>query len=155
MTRENVETKGRRYVSEGRLTVTTVNPDQVAATVRGGGATYRCGHNRGIGWWCTCPAKTRCAHLVALQLVTIRPPVQTVCTTKTAAKETVSTQKKPPASERFGTKKQQGLQRLHDEKAAAATDPTSSAIRQRDGEDPMRRGAVGDPWNRPHKQVVR
>jgi hypothetical protein len=44
----------------------------VHATCRGdSGTVYNLGHN-GKGWGCTCPAKGRCSHLVALQLVTTR-----------------------------------------------------------------------------------
>lgn len=72
MTRENAEAKGRRYLVEGRLMVTTLDHEHVTATARGSGHLYRCGHNAADGWWCTCPARSRCAHLVALQLVTVR-----------------------------------------------------------------------------------
>ncbi len=69
MTRENAQTKGRRYLAEGRLIVTVANSHAVSAICRGGGALYQLGFGRG-GWACTCPAKSLCAHLVALQLVT-------------------------------------------------------------------------------------
>jgi uncharacterized Zn finger protein len=70
--REGVEAKGRRLLTEGRLTVTEVGRAVVHATCRGdSGAVYNLGHN-GKGWGCTCPAKGRCSHLVALQLVTTR-----------------------------------------------------------------------------------
>jgi uncharacterized Zn finger protein len=68
-TRENVEDKGRRYLIEGRVLVERVDQDEVLATVRGGGDLYRVTHQRG-GWECSCPARTRCAHLVAVGLVT-------------------------------------------------------------------------------------
>lgn len=66
--RENAATKGRRYVVEGRLTVTLLHGRRIRATCRGGGAVYRLGHDR-AEWWCECPARGLCAHLVALQLV--------------------------------------------------------------------------------------
>lgn len=69
MPREHHETKGRRYASEGRLTVTRVQGFDVAAVCRGAGAWHRLGHRPGAGWWCSCPARSRCAHLFALQLV--------------------------------------------------------------------------------------
>lgn len=71
MSREPVEAKGRRYLGEGRLTVTRVDEDAVEATCRGGGAVYELGHD-GEHWWCGCPARGRCAHLVALGLVVVR-----------------------------------------------------------------------------------
>jgi len=75
MTRENAETKARRYLTEGRITVIRVAGDEVRATARGDGRIYRCGHvaGKGGGWFCTCPARTdRCAHLEALRLVVVR-----------------------------------------------------------------------------------
>jgi hypothetical protein len=75
MSRESVEAKGRRYLTEGRLQVLEVGPGVVRATCRGDGAVHR------LGWWCgrwgcSCPAGTfrrRCAHLVALRLVVVDP----------------------------------------------------------------------------------
>ncbi len=69
MTRENAEAKGRRYVAEGRLCVREVTGDRISATCRGTGATHDVACVRGR-WLCSCPARSRCAHLVALQLVT-------------------------------------------------------------------------------------
>jgi uncharacterized Zn finger protein len=75
VTRESAEAKGRRYLAAGRLVVTSVAGDHVSACVRGDGEVYRCGHEPGRGWWCSCPARTdQCAHLAALRLVTIRRP---------------------------------------------------------------------------------
>lgn len=64
--------KGRRYVSEGRLLVEAVEGDHIAAVCRGGGEFYRLGHTPRRGWHCSCPAKTTCAHVHALMLVTVR-----------------------------------------------------------------------------------
>jgi hypothetical protein len=69
--RENVHGKGRRYLTEGRLTVRSVAPFRIEASCRGGGESYGLGHD-GHRWWCSCPAVGLCAHLVALQLVTDR-----------------------------------------------------------------------------------
>ncbi len=69
MSRESVHEKGRRYVGEGRLVVEHVAGGVVRARCRGGGAEYRLGRDA-RGWWCSCPARGRCAHLVALELVT-------------------------------------------------------------------------------------
>lgn len=72
MPRENAEAKGRRYLTEGRLLVRFAGPQGIRAICRGNGEFYRVGYERG-GWWCTCPAKGRCSHLIALMLVTVRP----------------------------------------------------------------------------------
>lgn len=68
--RESAQSKGVRYLGEARLTVDRVDHDLVHATCRGQGAVYDVGHDQ-RGWYCTCPARTTCAHLTALQLVTI------------------------------------------------------------------------------------
>lgn len=72
MTREDAATRGRRYLVEGRLTVTLVHGDVVEAQCRGSGEVHELGHKPGRGWWCTCPARGRCSHLQALTLVTVR-----------------------------------------------------------------------------------
>lgn len=70
--REGVEAKGRRYLAEGRLTVRRVDETGgvVEADCRGAGAVYALGHDE-RGWFCNCPALGRCAHLAALELVTV------------------------------------------------------------------------------------
>ena len=73
MTRETTAAKATRYLVEGRLIVTEVSGDHVAAACRGDGEVYRLGHAPGRGWHCSCPVRTdRCAHLAALRLVTVR-----------------------------------------------------------------------------------
>jgi hypothetical protein len=73
MTREFVEQKAVRYLTEGRLVVTHVLGDQVAATCMGETGAYDLGHTPGRGWFCSCPVRTDdCCHLRALWLVTIR-----------------------------------------------------------------------------------
>jgi hypothetical protein len=71
--RENAETKGRRYLVEGRLLVERVDSNGIVATCRGNGAKYRLGHN-GTVWGCTCRARGICSHLTALRLVTAVTP---------------------------------------------------------------------------------
>lgn len=73
MTRESASVKAARYLSEGRLVVLAVSGDHVTAECRGSGQLYALGHDLGRGWWCGCPARTdQCAHLLALQSVTVR-----------------------------------------------------------------------------------
>jgi uncharacterized Zn finger protein len=71
--RESVEVKGRRLLVEGRLIVERVEGGLVVASWRGdSGEVYRLGHDpRAQEWRCSCPARGRCSHLVALQLVTV------------------------------------------------------------------------------------
>lgn len=70
--REDAQRKGERYVSQGRLVVECVSEDAVRASVRGAGAIHWVTWTPGEGWACSCEARTRCAHLVAVQLVTVR-----------------------------------------------------------------------------------
>lgn len=72
MPRECAAVKGRRYLAEGRLRVESLDRVSVLASCRGMGETYRLGYRRG-GWWCECPAASRCSHLTALMLVVDRP----------------------------------------------------------------------------------
>jgi uncharacterized Zn finger protein len=65
--RESIEEKAVRYLSERRLRVERVVPGEVRATCVGG-ERYELGFEGGE-WWCSCPARGRCAHLVALELV--------------------------------------------------------------------------------------
>jgi hypothetical protein len=67
--RENALNKGRRYVSEGRLVVRSVDAENARAECRGDGAIYELGFADGR-WSCDCPALGRCSHQYALGLVT-------------------------------------------------------------------------------------
>ena len=77
---ESVEFKGRRLLMEGRLNVTRVDPHKevIVASCRGdSGETYKLGWDPiEAEWRCTCAARRKCSHLVALQLVTVRPKVR-------------------------------------------------------------------------------
>ncbi len=73
MPREDARTRGVRLLGEGRLVVSLVDEATVVARVRGDhGVIHEAGFLRGR-WHCSCPAKTTCAHLAALQLVTLEP----------------------------------------------------------------------------------
>ena len=72
MTREDALTKGQRYAVEGRLRVLLVHRGRIFARCHGSDRDYECGFTRGR-WYCNCEARSRCAHLVALQLVTTIP----------------------------------------------------------------------------------
>lgn len=69
MTRESADTKGRRYLKEGRLLVLRAARDHVDALCRGAGEFHRITYRRG-GWSCSCTARGLCSHLVAVQLCT-------------------------------------------------------------------------------------
>ena len=69
--RENAASKGRRYLIEGRVIVTAVSGDVIAARVRGDGAIHTCGWEPMVGWRCSCHARTACSHLLAVRLVTV------------------------------------------------------------------------------------
>lgn len=73
---ENVEQKARRYLTEGRLTVTSVVVDPgglIVAEARGVDGVYNLGYDpRNSQWRCTCRSgrKGHCSHIIALKLVT-------------------------------------------------------------------------------------
>ena len=72
--REAAHERGRRLLVEGRVIITHVSHPAIHARVRGDSAevhvvSWRADH----GWHCTCDARNRCAHLVAVQLVVVVP----------------------------------------------------------------------------------
>lgn len=75
------EDKAHRLLAEGRLTIERVDSGIIVASCRGysGGDVYKLGFDprEGGQWRCTCEANStfrrRCSHLIALQLVTVRP----------------------------------------------------------------------------------
>jgi len=71
--REDARTKGLRYLTEGRLWIRLAGPEGVRAICRGTGDVYELGWDAARGWWCDCPAASRCAHLWALETCTVRP----------------------------------------------------------------------------------
>jgi uncharacterized Zn finger protein len=68
--RENAQVKGRRLLAEGRLRVLAVDARSASAECRGdSGMTYALGRDKAGRWACSCEAKGRCSHLIALMLV--------------------------------------------------------------------------------------
>ncbi len=72
--------KAAVLLAEGRLTVETVSKGVIVAACKGmSGEVYKLGYDpRGKGEWrCQCEAnakfRRRCSHLMALQLVTVKP----------------------------------------------------------------------------------
>lgn len=74
MVREDAQTKARRLLAEGRVTLRTLSDDVILAAVRGdSAAVYRTGWDAGEGWWCSCESVGRCSHLRAVMLVVLEP----------------------------------------------------------------------------------
>lgn len=75
MTRENAEAKAARYLAEGRLVVRELDEHggTVLADCRGSAAVYALGRDDG-SWFCSCPARGRCCHLLALGAVVALEP---------------------------------------------------------------------------------
>lgn len=73
MPREDAHTRGRRLLAEGRLIVKAVGPEIEAACRGDSGQIHQLGYRAGR-FWCSCEARTRCAHLVALELVVTVTP---------------------------------------------------------------------------------
>ena len=70
--RESAHDRGRRLLTEGRVTLTRVDGPKVDAQVRGDTSrAHHVTHRPGQGWRCPCEARTRCAHLVSVQLVVL------------------------------------------------------------------------------------
>jgi uncharacterized Zn finger protein len=63
--KENAPTKAMRYLVEGRILIRLVSDSAVSAQVRGR-EIYTVEHAPGRGWSCTCPARGRCAHRLAV-----------------------------------------------------------------------------------------
>jgi uncharacterized Zn finger protein len=72
---ESAKAKGRRYLIEGRLDLKHVSDRLIVANCRGDdGDVYAVGYDFEVGdWRCTCPARGRCAHIVAIALVVEKP----------------------------------------------------------------------------------
>jgi uncharacterized Zn finger protein len=66
------QTKARRLLSEGRVTVTRKIGDEVRARVRGDRTTYDVSFDPiGLRWRCTCKSRYECSHELAVALVTV------------------------------------------------------------------------------------
>lgn len=71
--RENAYERGVRLLTSGRLVVERVDAREIRARCRGDhGEVWRLGFKPGQ-WFCECPARRDCAHLIALWSVTLRP----------------------------------------------------------------------------------
>lgn len=69
MTRESVQDKARRYLTEGRVRIRLCDLAAIEADVRGK-SVYHVRRN-GRRWSCDCPAWQRaCSHVQAVRLVT-------------------------------------------------------------------------------------
>jgi len=74
MPREDAATKARRLLVEGRLIVDVAGGAEILARCRGDSArVHVLGFASERGWFCDCDARSRCSHVIALQLVTLRP----------------------------------------------------------------------------------
>ncbi|MCH7667575.1 MAG: hypothetical protein IIC71_00005 [Acidobacteria bacterium] len=74
---ETTESKAKRLLATGHLTVRSLTVDTIAATIIGDHGTYKVGCDPS-GWHCDCPARTRtCSHITALQTVTLTTRTET------------------------------------------------------------------------------
>ena len=76
MAREDARTKSLRYLTDGRVAITTVTAGTVDAIVRGDGMFHAVAHRNGM-WSCTCPARGTCSHLLAVRSVVAIEPHET------------------------------------------------------------------------------
>lgn len=71
--REAAAEKGLRYLTEGRLTIVSADARRIEALVKGdSGHCYTVVHDHSR-WACSCPARSRCAHMIALMRVCSLP----------------------------------------------------------------------------------
>jgi hypothetical protein len=76
MSRETAEAKAKRLLVTGRVRITAVGRFYVSASVGGdSGPLWVAGYELGR-WHCSCPCRTGCSHIRALQLVA--DPAQSV-----------------------------------------------------------------------------
>ncbi len=68
MVRENTTAKAGRHLKEGRVILNAVAPGHVTAIARGDRRLYRVTYQH-PHWSCTCPARRRCSHLIAVRRV--------------------------------------------------------------------------------------
>lgn len=68
--RENVASKARRLLAEGRVIVTRVDGRKVSALVRGDSEGFHVVEHDAGRWTCDCSALGACSHRLALQLIT-------------------------------------------------------------------------------------
>jgi uncharacterized Zn finger protein len=74
--REDAATKARRILGEGRVILRSLDEpaSAVFAEVRGDGLVHVVVHDIVRGWWCSCPARGRCSHQLAVGLVVALGP---------------------------------------------------------------------------------
>jgi uncharacterized Zn finger protein len=71
--RENAAAKGRRLLTEGRVTIRMIDADEITAVVRGDTAREYAVRWDRLGWSCECDARSRCSHVRAVMLVVLEP----------------------------------------------------------------------------------
>lgn len=59
-----------QYLVDGRLTIEAIDGNRVRAICHGFNDSYELGYEPDLGWWCSCGTEGRCAHVMALELVT-------------------------------------------------------------------------------------
>jgi hypothetical protein len=71
--REGAHVRGRRLLVEGRLIVQEADDRHIVARCRGDSGQIHTLAADSRGFTCSCPAFRTCAHITALQLVTLQP----------------------------------------------------------------------------------
>ncbi len=67
---DDIDSRARVYLAEGRLTVVYVDGGYIGAVCAGQSGTHHLGFDPQRGWWCSCGTPGDCAHLTALRMVT-------------------------------------------------------------------------------------
>jgi hypothetical protein len=76
MSRENAGEKAKRILVEGRLVIRELDEHggTVAADCRGDASVHSLGRDERGRWFCSCKARGRCSHLLALgSVIAVEP----------------------------------------------------------------------------------
>lgn len=76
--RETTKAKAGRYLLGSRLRIIEMRDGRIRAVVTGDTGTWRLGYDPRVraGWYCLCPARVLCSHLIALKSVAPEPVLQ-------------------------------------------------------------------------------
>lgn len=77
MVSPKVEAKAHALLTSGKVRCMTQTPTEGLFTVQGSDKDpYEVKYRQGV-WWCDCPARVECSHLVAVRLVARVEPAET------------------------------------------------------------------------------
>ena len=81
MSAPTIKAKAARLVEAGGVQVAEHHQDRTEAAVASATdphEAYAVGWNPADGWWCACPARRTCAHIIAVRAAVVAPPTPVV-----------------------------------------------------------------------------